>query len=141
MVDSSQSMTRTTSDDYEEEKEDTSNTMTKSLGELKITKTLIENSLDASNPYVTSLMDELDQYTSWSMIDSMCAESIKAYSRGKKDFRMTMTIKCNDVMKVAKYFVDLDKRAKWDNTKWSLAKKEAEGHSCLLYTSPSPRDS
>ncbi len=94
-------------EDFEDDKGDeATEIMTRSLGDLKVTKVLCEASNAAAGPYILALTDQLDGYSSWNIIDSLAGDSIKVYSKGRKELRLTLQLKTDDIMKAAKYMFD-----------------------------------
>ena len=127
-----------TTEDNEDEKEDVTGMMAKSVEELKIGKSLLDSSREASMPYAKNLLSQLDGYASWDLIDSFAEDTIRIYSRGKKDLRFTLELATDDIEKVSKHFFDLEKRAKWDSMKWSVIKKENDHQDIVQFLFPFP---
>ncbi len=127
-----------TPEDCEDEKEDATDIMARSLNEAKVTKATCDSSVTAAVPHVEALMSQLDGYSSWAVMEegsSMGMESVEAYSRGKKDFRLALQLHTDDAARAGSFLFDLEKRTKWDSVKWNTIKKDGEGQDVvqLLY--------
>ena len=110
----------------EEDKETTNEIMAKSMLGLEISKSLCDASNAASTSYINQLTADLDGYASWALMDVTSGDMIQAYNKGKKEFRITLELKTDDVERAAHYFFDLDKRMKWEHTKWNMIKMESD---------------
>ena len=115
-----------------EEDEESKVVLEKSLEGIKFNKLLVEASKAASTDRMEYLLEQLDNYSAWEVLDGPPHEAdnkvfnaIKAYvAHSKRDFRISFQIHCDDVKKVASNFVDLEKRASWDCIRRSTAFKE-----------------
>ena len=120
-------MAESKEDSVEDTKEeDYLDVMSRSLGDFKVTKSLCEESNMDSAPYINYLTEQLDGYASWNIIESLANDTIKLYSKGKKELRLTLQLKTDDPQKAARYIFDTEKLARWANQKCNVIRREGE---------------
>lgn len=117
---------KTSSEDPEDEKISVVDIMAKSLNEQDITPEIRKNSVLASADNVKFLESQLDAYSSWDFMTEYSVDSMKAYSKGPKNFRITTILSSFDPLKASSFFFNLEKRASWDNMHWKVLHKESE---------------
>lgn len=101
--------------------------MTKSLGiDFRPSVELCEDSINETAPYISTLMEQLDGYSGWNIIDSIDSDNIKLYGKGKSGFRITMQLNTEDVQKAAKCVYEIEKLQAWGNLKWNILRKDGD---------------
>ncbi len=104
-----------------ERPEDFKELFAKSLGDIKVTPELVESSKDLSAEKIEYLVTQLDDYLAWEALEtSLENETVKGYSKGRKEFRLTLEIKSGNLKQTAEFFKDLGKRMRWDPKHWGL---------------------
>lgn len=109
----------------EEEDETAAEIIEKAVSLIKIEPTLVDYSRSFSEKNINLLIQELDGYCSWNLIDISNSDSIKIYYKGKENFRITMQLKADNLLKVVNFFHELDQRAKWNKLCWRSLNKDA----------------
>ncbi len=116
------------SEECREEDKDTvdlKDLLSRSLADTIISSDLLAASRTASQDKLDYLTQQLDNYLTWDSLQSTFAgDSIKGYTKGKKEFRLSIEIASDNLHKTAEYFTDLAKRMLWDSKRWDFVKKE-----------------
>lgn len=122
--------------DSQEEKENFKEIGNRSLGSIKISKVLVENSLAASEPEIASLMEELDGYVQWDFVDKFSNDAVKVYDKGKKKLRAVFELKTEKVLQASEFIYELSIRTKWEKIHAIQIKIENDNHNIVQLLHP-----
>jgi len=115
--------------------------LNQSLGDQKITKLLVESSnLSALND-MKDLMDQLDNFIGWKLVNS--TELIDIFTKTNKLLRVTIRLNSQNPKEVVRNFYELEKRQKWDPLNFAILKKDNDYQDIaqILYENPMAKKS
>ena len=91
----------------------------KSVKSIKVTPSFIELSKTLSCGMLDELIGQFDNYSGWKIINETEVEInpyiIKGYTKGNRDFRLTIQIASKDYKRILLLFEDPDKHTVWKN--------------------------